>query len=187
LDCEPGSSLLVLGGGSVGLSAVLAAVVRELETIIVVEPLLQRRELATALGATHAIDPADGPLAEQVRAIIAGGADYVIDTTGVVSVLEQAMQALAQRGTLGIIGVPSDPTAALPVGLIQAQMLGATITGIVEGDSVPDEFIPHLLELHRAGRFPFDKLITTMPFGRINEAVAAQLRGDAVKIVLVHD
>jgi aryl-alcohol dehydrogenase len=187
LDCEPGSSLLVLGGGSVGLSAVLAAVVRELETIIVVEPLLQRRELATALGATHAIDPADGPLADQVRTILPGGADYVIDTTGVVSVLEQAIQALAQRGTLGIIGVPSDPTAALPVGLIQAQMLGATITGIVEGDSVPDEFIPHLLELHRAGRFPFDKLITTMPFDRINEAVAAQRRGDAVKIVLVHD
>ncbi len=187
LDCEPGSSLLVLGGGSVGLSAVLAAAVRELGTVIVVEPLQQRRELATALGATHAIDPADGPLAEQVRAIIGAGVDYAIDTTGVVSVLEQAMQSLAQRGTLGIIGVPSDPAAALPVNLIQAQMIGVTVTGIVEGDSVPDVFIPQLLELHRAGRFPFDKLITTMPFARINEAVAAQHRGDAVKIVLVHD
>ncbi|TDO46871.1 aryl-alcohol dehydrogenase [Kribbella sp. VKM Ac-2527] len=187
LDCSPGSSLLVLGGGSVGLSAVLAAGVRELGTVIVVEPLVQRRELALALGATHAIDPADGPVSEQVRAIIGRGVDYVIDTTGVVGVLEQAMLSLAQRGTVGIIGVPSDPAAALPVNLIQAQMLGATITGIVEGDSVPDVFIPQLLELHRAGRFPFDKLITTMPFARINEAVAAQHRGDAVKIVLVHD
>ncbi len=187
LDCEPGSSLLVLGGGSVGLSAVLAAAVRELGTVIVVEPLQQRRELALALGATHAIDPADGPLAEQVRAIIGSGVDYAIDTTGVVSVLEQAMLSLAQRGTLGIIGVPSDPAAALPVNLIQAQVIGVTITGIVEGDSDPDAFIPQLLELHRAGRFPFDKLITTMPFAQINEAVAAQQRGDAVKIVLVHD
>ncbi|MGW6199729.1 NAD(P)-dependent alcohol dehydrogenase [Kribbella sp. NPDC055110] len=187
LDCAPGSSLLVLGGGSVGLSAVLAAGVRELGTVIVVEPLVQRRELALALGATHAVDPADGPLSEQVRGIISRGVDYVIDTTGVVSVLEQAMLSLAQRGTVGIIGVPSDPAAALPVGLIQAQMLGATITGIVEGDSVPDVFIPQLLDLHRAGRFPFDKLITTMPFAGINEAVAAQHRGDAVKIVLVHD
>jgi aryl-alcohol dehydrogenase len=187
LNCQPGSSLLVLGGGSVGLSALLAAALRELSTIVVAEPLEQRRELAIALGATHVIDPADGPLADQVRAIIGSGVDYAIDTTGVVGVLEQAMQSLAQRGTLGIIGVPADPAAALPVNLIQAQLLGVTITGIVEGDSVPDVFIPQLIDLHRAGRFPFDKLITTMPFADINEAVAAQHRGDAVKIVLVHD
>src|SRR5207249_10277098 len=101
--------------------------------------------------------------------------------------MNQAMQALAHDVTLGTIGVPCDQAAPRRVESIQAQMLGATITGIVEGDSVPDEYIPHLLKLHRAGRFPFDKLITTMPFGRINEAVAAQHRGDAVKIVLVHD
>jgi aryl-alcohol dehydrogenase len=187
LNCQPGSSLLILGGGSVGLSAVLAAAVREVSPVIVVEPHQQRRDLATALGATHAIDPADGPLAEQVRAIIGSGVNYAIDTTGIVGVLEQAVAALAQRGVLGIIGVPSDPTAALPVNLIQSQLLGLTVTGIVEGDSVPDVFIPELLELHRTGRFPFDKLITTMPFGEINEAVAAQQGGEAVKIVLVHD
>jgi aryl-alcohol dehydrogenase len=187
LNCPPGSSLLVLGGGSVGLSAVLAGMVRELNEIIVVEPHTGRRDLALALGATHALDPADGPLSEQVRAILPDGADHAIDTTGVVSVLEQAMLSLAHRGKLGIIGVPADPNATLPVNLIQAQVLGVTITGIVEGDSDPDVFIPHLLELHRAGRFPFDKLITTRPFAEINEAVAAQHRGEAVKIVLVHE
>lgn len=187
LDCTPGSALLVLGGGSVGLSAVLAAVVRELGTIIVVEPYQQRRELALALGATHAIDPAAGPLADQVRGILPEGANYAIDTTGAVPVLEQAMQSLAHRAKLGIIGVPSDPAAALPINLIQAQVLGVSVTGIVEGDSDPDEFIPELINLYRAGRFPFDKLITTKPFSEINEAVAAQHRGEAVKIVLVHE
>ena len=186
LNCRPGSSLLVLGGGSVGLSAVLAGVVRELSEIIVVEPHAGRRDLALSLGATHALDPADGPLSEQVRAVVPDGAAHAIDTTGVVAVLEQAMLSLAHRGKLGIIGVPADPAAALPVNLIQAQVLGVTITGIVEGDSDPDVFIPYLLELHRAGRFPFDKLITTRPFAEINEAVAAQHRGEAVKIVLVH-
>jgi aryl-alcohol dehydrogenase len=187
LNCPPGSSLLVLGGGSVGLSSVLAAVVRELGEIIVVEPHAGRRDLALALGATHALDPADGPLSEQVRGLLPDGVDHAIDTTGVVAVLEQAMLSLAHRGKLGIIGVPADPNAALPVNLIQAQVLGVTITGIVEGDSDPDVFIPQLLELHRAGRFPFDKLITTRPFSEINEAVAAQRNGEAVKIVLVHD
>lgn len=187
LDCRPGSSLLVLGGGSVGLSAVLAAAVRELDTVIVVEPAAGRRELALSLGASHVVDPAAGPLSEQVRAIVPEGADYAVDTTGMVPVLEQAMLSLAHRSKLGIIGVPADPAAALPLNLIQAQVLGVTVTGIVEGDSDPDVFIPHLLDLHRFGRFPFDKLITTRPFSEINEAVAAQLRGEAVKIVLVHE
>jgi aryl-alcohol dehydrogenase len=187
LDCEPGSSLLVLGGGSVGLSAVLAATVRELNDIIVVEPHQERRNLALALGATHTIDPAAGPLPEQVRAIVGEGCDYAIDTTGIVTVLEQTMLSLAHRGTLGIIGVPADPEAALAVNLIQAQLLGVTVTGIVEGDSDPDVFIPQLLDLHRSGKFSFDKLITTKPFSEINEAVAAQHRGESVKIVLVHE
>ncbi|MEV5848524.1 NAD(P)-dependent alcohol dehydrogenase [Streptomyces sp. NPDC051985] len=186
LDCQPGSSLLVLGGGSVGLSAVLAAAVRELATVVVVEPEATRRELALSLGATHVVDPAAGPLSEQVRAVVPDGVDHAIDTTGMVPVLEQAMASLGQRSKLGIIGVPADPAAALPVNLIQAQVLGVTVTGIVEGDSDPDVFIPHLLDLHRSGRFPFDKLITTKPFSEINEAVAAQQRGEAVKIVLVH-
>ncbi|MCQ4079190.1 NAD(P)-dependent alcohol dehydrogenase [Streptomyces sp. RB6PN25] len=187
LDCAPGSTLLVLGGGSVGLSAVLAGVVRELARIIVVEPHAGRRDLALSLGATHVIDPAAGPLPDQVRAIVPGGVDYAIDTTGIADVLQQAMLTVAHRATVGIIGVPADPEAALALNLIQAQVLGVRVIGIVEGDSDPDVFIPQLLELHRTGRFPFDKLVTTMPFSHINEAVAAQHRGEAVKIVLVHE
>lgn len=186
LDCRPGSSLLVLGGGSVGLSAVLAAGVRGVGAVIVVEPEPARRRLALDLGATHVVDPGAGPLAEQVRAVVPDGVGYCVDTTGLVPVVEQAMAALGQRARLGLIGVPADPAAALPLGLVQAQVLGVTVTGIVEGDSDPDVFIPHLLDLHRSGRFPFDKLITTRPFQEIEEAVAAQLRGEAVKIVLVH-
>jgi aryl-alcohol dehydrogenase len=177
----------VLGGGSVGLSAALAAVVRELATIIVVEPMARRRDLALSLGATHTIDPARGPIAEQVRGIVPNGVNYAIDTTALLPVLEQAVSSMAQRGRLGLLGVPADATTVLPLSLIHSQITGLTVTGIVEGDSDPDRFIPELLELHRAGRFPFDRLITTMPFARINEAVAAQQRGDAVKIVLFHD
>lgn len=185
-NAQPGSTLLVLGGGSVGLSAVMAGVIRELAAIIVVEPVAERRALALELGATHVIDPADGPLAEQVRAVLPEGVTYAVDTTGSPAVLEQAFGSLAHRGTLGLIGVPADPTAAVGVPIIPAQVLGAKVIGIVEGDSVPDTFIPELIELYRAGRFPFDKLIKTMPFAQINDAIAVQARGEAVKVVLVN-
>jgi aryl-alcohol dehydrogenase len=61
------------------------------------------------------------------------------------------------------------------------------VKGIVEGDSDPDTYLPELLALHAEGRFPFDKMITKLPFSQINEAVELQHRGDAVKVVLVHE
>jgi aryl-alcohol dehydrogenase len=186
-DCQPGSSLLVLGGGSVGLSAVMAGAVRELANIIVVEPVAERRSLALELGATAVIDPADGPISEQVRAILPAGVNYAVDTTAHNAVLGEALASLAHRGRLGLIGVPVDPTTALPVPMMLAQILGASVTGIVEGDSNPDIFIPELIALHKAGKFPFDKLITKLPFSQINEAIAVQARGEAVKVVLVQD
>jgi len=60
-----------------------------------------------------------------------------------------------------------------------------TVKNIIEGDS--DTFIPQLMRLHLEGRFPFDKLITTMPFEKINDGIAAQLRGEATKVVLLVD
>lgn len=187
LAVPEGSSLLVTGGGSVGLAAVLGGVVQGASTIIVVEPVAARRQLALELGATHAIDPAVGPLPEQVRAILPDGVDFAVDTTAVVAVLTGVLASLAQHGTVGIVGVPADPTASLALALLEIETRGLTVKGIVEGDSDPLVFIPKLIDLHLAGRFPFDRLITKLPFAQINAAVAAQARGEAVKVVLVVD
>ncbi|MCW3039146.1 MAG: Aryl-alcohol dehydrogenase [Solirubrobacterales bacterium] len=183
--CPPGSSLLVLGGGPVGLAAVMGAVVQGCGTIVVSEPFASRRELALKLGATHVLDPAAGPLDEQVRALLPAGVDYAFDTTGSVPVLEAVIASMAHRGTIGLVGVPKDFADSLPVNLITAMVLGLTVRGIVEGDSDPMTFIPRMLELYREGRFPFDEMITTYPFDQLNAAVAAQHAGEVVKVVLV--
>jgi aryl-alcohol dehydrogenase len=187
LACEEGSSLLIAGGGSVGLSAVLGAVVQGVDTIIVAEPVAIRRDLALSLGATHAVDPTSGSLSEQVRSIVPEGVNYALDTTAMDGVVREITASLGQRGHFGMVGVPSNPAAELSVGLIDMQGRGLSFTGIVEGNSDPQVFIPELMDLYLAGKFPFDKLITTMPFQRINDAVAAQARGEAVKVVLVHE
>lgn len=184
LDVQPGSTVVITGAGSVGLSALLAAVVRDAAAIIVVEPHESRRALATELGATHVVDPAAGELPQQIRDIAPAGADYALDTTAVRPVVEGLVASLGMRGTLGLLAVPADPNAVFSVGLFQPPLLGLGIRGIVEGDAVPQTFIPYLLDLHSQGKFPFDKLITTMPLAQINEAVAAQHRGDVIKVVL---
>lgn len=187
LACEAGSSLLVTGGGPVGLSAVMGGRIQGCSTIILVEPHAERRALAKEFGATHVIDPAEAPdLAAAVRAIRPQGVDYAFDTTGVPAVLAAVPNALASKGVFGIVGIapPGTPT---PGDLGQVMTFGHTIKGIIEGDSDPDVFLPELMDHWRAGRLPFDRMIRTFPFSQINEAIAAQHHGDCIKVVLLMD
>ena len=64
---------------------------------------------------------------------------------------------------------------------------GWSLKMIIEGDSIPQVFIPRLIELWRQGRFPFDKLVQSFPFAQINEAFAASERGEVVKPIVVFD
>jgi aryl-alcohol dehydrogenase len=187
MACEVGSALLILGAGPVGLAAVMGAAIVKCAQIVVVEPLAARRETALALGATDAIDPGEGRLADAILGCIPGGPNYVFDTTGIVEVINGAIDTVAQNAVLGLVGVPTDFSVNLPINIVAAMQKGLTVRGIVEGDSDPAQFIPELLQHHAQGQFPFDSLITTYPLSDINNAVAAQERGDVVKLVLIPD
>lgn len=187
LACEPGSALLITGGGPVGLSAVMGAKIQGCGLIILVEPHAARRALAQDFGATHVIDPAAQPdLAAAVRAITPKGVDYAFDTTGVPAVQAAVMACLAPKGVFGIVGIapPGTPT---PGDVNTLMTFGHTVRGIIEGDSDPDVFLPQLIEHYRRGELPFDRMIKTFPFAQINEAIAAQHQGDCVKVVLLMD
>ncbi|AEI82288.1 aryl-alcohol dehydrogenase XylB (plasmid) [Cupriavidus necator N-1] len=188
MACHENASLVVLGGGAVGLSAVMGAVLQKCRAIIVVEPSANRRELALSLGATHAIDPGQSPdLAVAVRAIAPQGVDYALDTSGIPAVIEAVPKFLAPRGTFGFVGVPPAHATSLglPGTLREVMRGGFTYRGIIEGDSDPDVFIPQLMSLYLEGRFPFDRLIKTYPLSDINRAVAEQKQGLCVKPVLL--
>ena len=185
LGAEPGTSILIIGGGPVGLSAVMGAKIQRCETIILLEPQAPRRELALEFGATHVLDPADvGDLAEAVRAIVPIGLDYAFDTAGIPEVLQSVMGCLGSMGTLGVVGI-SPPGTPVPGELSTLMTFGQSVRGIIEGDSNPDEFIPELIEHYRAGRLPFDKLIKTYPLADINQAIEDQHAGKCVKVVLL--
>ncbi len=117
--------------------------------------------------------------------MIPAGVDYAFDNTGVPQVLQDAVGAIAPLGTLGFVGVPQDMAATFELPIVSAMVTGLTVRGITEGDSDPATFIPYLIELYRAGKFPVDRLISTFPFEEIEQAVTAQAAGEAVKVVLV--
>jgi aryl-alcohol dehydrogenase len=185
MACTPGSSIAVFGGGPVGLAAAMGAKIQGCSTIILVEPVERRRTLGLELGATHVIDPADGDVAAAIRAVSPDGVDYAFDTSGRVAVMAAALGSLAPRGMLGLVGVP--PSAGDELNLNIAGMItyGQRVVGIMEGDSDPQSFIPELIKAYRSGLFPFDRLVQTYPMSEINEAIAAQARGECVKVVLL--
>lgn len=185
LEAKPGSSLLITGGGAVGLSAVMGAKIADCKTIILVEPKSERREMAMSFGATHTLDPAKFEnLADAVRGIDPRGVDYALDTSGVPDVLQSIMNCLGVKGTLGVVSV-TPPDTPVPGNMLQVMGQGHTIKGIIEGDSEPDVFIPQLVEYYKAGHLPFDKMITTYSLSDINQAVADQHAGKCVKAVLL--
>ncbi|MGY1883588.1 hypothetical protein ACW9I8_29595 [Pseudomonas reactans] len=61
---------------------------------------------------------------------------------------------------------------------------GRSIRGIVEGDSVPQVFIPQLVELFQQRRFPFDRLVKFYPFEQINQAAEGSTKGITLKPIL---
>jgi len=185
LKLRAGDGLAVFGGGAVGLSAVMAARAAGAAHIVVVEPHAARRALALELGATAVIDPtAEADVPAAVKAASGGGVPRALDTTGIPPVIRQAAEVLLPNGLLGLLGV-SPPEADLPVNVMGMLMRGIGVKAILEGDSDPQRFIPELLALYRAGRFPFDKLIKTFGFEQINEAMAASVDGSVVKPVVV--
>jgi aryl-alcohol dehydrogenase len=181
LGVRAGSSIAVFGAGAVGLAAIMAARVAGATTIIAIDLHPSRLELARQLGATHAIDGKAADVAAQIGSLVAGGVDYSFDTTGVPSVIVGALMALRPLGVCGLVGVRGADLVIPPLAL----ELGRTVVGIIEGDAVPQRFIPQLVDLWRQGRFPFDRLIGKFPLAKIDEAERASLAGEVVKPVLL--
>ncbi|MEV6964230.1 NAD(P)-dependent alcohol dehydrogenase [Hamadaea sp. NPDC051192] len=178
---EPGSSLMVIGAGGVGLSTLMAAVVVGCDPVIVVEPVASRRALATELGATAVLDPtADGDFVSTVLDLTRGGAQYVVDTTSRSDVLRQAVAALRPRGELALLGIG----AKVEFDVMSLLTKGVRVHGVIEGDVDPARFIPELVGLYQRGLFPVDRLVTTFAFEDIGVAVAGMRDGTAVKPVL---
>jgi aryl-alcohol dehydrogenase len=177
----PGSTLAIFGAGAVGAAAILAAAISGCSVIAAVDINPGKLDQARALGATHGVDSTRSDVAAVLAAIAPGGFDFAIDTTGREDVLRTAVEALGPLGRCGVIGVGPSESMTFDWRSI---LNGRSVTGIIAGGSLPQVFLPKLLDLHAAGRFPIEKLLSYFPFEEINTAVDAVRRGEVGKAVL---
>jgi aryl-alcohol dehydrogenase len=174
LKVSAGKSIAIFGTGAVGIAAIMAAHLVGAAPIIGVDLKAKRLQLARTLGATQVINNRRQDVARRIAGITGSGVDYVVETTGNPKMHQLAVDVLNRRGTVALLTGESGKT--LPG--------GRKTLGIIEGDAVPQKFIPKLIKLYKAGKFPFDRLIKFYAFGEINRAIADARRGDTIKPVL---
>lgn len=180
-----GDSVLVLGAGGVGLSAVMGARLAGANPIIVVDVDPEKLELAARLGATHTIDAGAGDTAEQVLALFPDGVTWAIEAIGRAATLQQAFDCLEPAGTLVAVGLGRvGETFAIPVNnLVQRQK---RVIGSLYGSANPLVDLPKIFGLYLAGRLPLDELIgASYPLDQVNEAYDALKRGSVGRAVVV--
>jgi Zn-dependent alcohol dehydrogenase len=187
----PENEIMIMGLGGVGLGALMAAKVAGCKTILAVDRVESRLQLAKELGATHTWNTSSckdlaSELSEFARkASVEGfGINFAIDTTGYIPLISASVETLGPGGRVIMVGLPP-PSAELTIMPIKLLMTGLSLSGSILGDALPQEFVPKMVEWYRNGDFPIDKLVKYYKAEDVLEAVDAMHDGSIVKPVLL--
>ena len=180
---KKGSSIAVFGCGGVGMSAIMAAVIAECSTIIAIDVVPSRLELAKELGATHVINSSETDPVTEIKKITVGGAHNSVESSGIAKVTLQALACLRREGMAVLLSVTGPEEISIP---LEALILNpsATLTGLSEGASNPQTFIPELVRYYKEGRLPVEKLVKFYDFKEIEKAFEDSHNGTTIKPIL---
>lgn len=139
----PETSIAIFGMGCVGIAALLAAKYMGAGQIIAVDIVQSKLDLARELGATHCINSRETPgLLEALKQATGGeGVNLAVDCTGVIPVINTAIDALAPCGTAALVGMPP-PEAKLSFDAGQFVKDNKRLVGVIEGDANPQKVDP---------------------------------------------
>lgn len=180
-----GQSVIVFGMGAVGLAAVMAAVQIPYTTVIAIDPLAEKQELALRCGAHFAGSPAEA--AELVSKHTGSGVDVAVEAVGSAKVMEACLDLLDRGGALVSVGLPH-PDQMLNVQALQFAGTGKRLIGSYMGDADPSRDIPAYIQMWRDGHLPIELLHTdTRPLAELNEGLDALADGLVVRRLFTFD
>ena len=177
-----GESVVVIGLGGVGLSALMAAVEAGADPVIAVDLEPGKLEMARALGAAQAIEPEALP--ELVRGLPSGGADHVLECIGLAQTVELAVSAVRPGGTVTLVGMTEmGVTAAVDVYRFVED--GKRVLGSNYGSCIPARDFSRIAAEVVSGRLPLEGLITeTIELADIDLAFEAMRRRDGARRII---
>jgi Zn-dependent alcohol dehydrogenase len=182
---EEGASVLVIGLGGVGLSAVQGARVAGASRIIVSDPVAERREVAKTFGATDLLDPTQEDVMLRTRELTGVGVDYAFEAAGRGSLIQDCVNATRNGGTTVCLGAPPIEEN-LDLGPAAVFLIaGKRVVGSVLGDSNALREFPRLVQLWQAGRLDLEGLVTARrPIEEIDQALADLRASRGIRTVL---
>lgn len=166
-----GKSVVIIGAGGVGLSAVIAADLVGAAQIIVSDVVPGRLEKARDLGATHTIDSSSEDFTTRVLEITGGGAHFVLEAIGKPDTIRAGFEALRPGGTEVVVGLGSvGEELSIPINLLVQG--DRRLVGALYGSANTPLQLPQILRLYQAGRLPLEKLLDrSFPLAEANEAL----------------
>lgn len=181
---KPGTTVVVLGAGGVGMSILACLQLVSPLRVIVGDISDQKLKVAMNLGASDTVNLADtvNPEATFVE-LLGDGADYVFEVSGKKSSIELGFRILNPKGHLQLVGVPNSETPAEidTLGL----HFGKTISGSHGGGAIPHSDIPTIVKLVERGEIPVENIpVETFGLNQVNEAIAAIRGGLPGRVVI---
>lgn len=181
ISVSPGESVVVLGVGFIGLLLIQMARIAGAGLIVVSEPDRRKRELASRVGATHAIDPQAEDVEVAVKGLAGVGADVVIECAGTPETAQLALSLARRGGRVLQFGVVA-PDARIKISPYDVYYRELTIRG-----SFVNPFThSRAVELVASGQLQIASLIThRFSLDQAADAFQAAQSPDSVKVLLV--
>jgi S-(hydroxymethyl)glutathione dehydrogenase/alcohol dehydrogenase len=181
---EPGSRVLVIGAGGIGLGAIQAARIAGAGMVIVVDVSDDKLETAQQLGATATVNATNVEnVVDAVRELSGGGVDYSFEAIGRKVTAEQAFAALDIGGTATLIGMVPDNQ---PLEIKGMYLLGERrLQGSMMGSNQFRTDIPRLLAMYVDGRLDLDTMVSkTLTLDEVNDGYELMKRGAVSRSVV---
>jgi S-(hydroxymethyl)glutathione dehydrogenase/alcohol dehydrogenase len=176
----------VIGCGGVGQSVVQGARIAGASVIIAIDLSLARRDASLAVGATDAVDPADGDPVAAVQALTDGrGADFTFEVVGRPELIVQAFDMARPEGVVTVVGMPSkDDVITLPA--LRAVFSGKRLAGSKVGGAQILRDFPRFIRLAESGQLDLRSLVSKrISLDQVNEGIDLLDRAEGVRTVIV--
>jgi S-(hydroxymethyl)glutathione dehydrogenase / alcohol dehydrogenase len=182
---SPGSTVVVIGCGGVGVAVIQGARLSGASLIVGVDPVPGKHDVALRFGATHAVHP-DGFAALSRRLTGGEGFDYAFEVVGLPATIRSAWDAVRRGGTAVVVGA-GRPDATVEFNPFELFYDGKTLTGSLYGSADVRRDYHRLLGLWRAGLLDLEGMIThRIGLDDVDDALNALGRPDIIRQVIIY-
>jgi S-(hydroxymethyl)glutathione dehydrogenase/alcohol dehydrogenase len=183
---RPGTSVVVVGCGGVGLSVIQGAKAAGAATILAVDPLESKHEIAQRFGATHTATPDQ---VDELKGRLTGGRgfDYGFEVVGKGATIRATWELTRRGGDVIVVGAGS-VSDQVSFNAFELLFDGKNLKASLYGSSDLRRDVPRFVDLWRNDKLDLESLITRrIRFEDLNDAIATLERGDAIRQVVLFD